>query len=58
MKCSFYAATGNPNCPFHIIRYKLYFGSGIGLQESHWAIKRPKRAKKLKTARRTYGKSR
>lgn len=59
MKCTFYEATGNMNCPFHIIRYKLYFNGVNGIQESHWAIKRPKPAKrKTKTSRRVYGKSR
>jgi hypothetical protein len=56
MKCTFYEVTGNTNCPFHVIKFTPYWD--LNTASDYIAFKRLKRVKKLKTTRRTHGKSR
>lgn len=59
MKCTFYEATGNPHCKFHIIKFTPYWA--LNVDEDYRVSKRikPKNTgKRIKTARRVCGQSR
>lgn len=58
MRCLFYEATGKTTCPFHIIRYDLYYGDMNGfIKKDHYATKRPKPKKRKKSREKARRKS-